>query len=143
LQLEDTSGGLEVTVFNRLYEECQDKLSGNPILIVQGKVEEDSFTGGVRVIAESLKGLNTYRQHAVKQLCLTLGDESHLDQLLSELPVITAHARPGYCPILIRYASDKASADIQLGTDWNVTLSDELLRALANLCGHEHVEVLY
>lgn len=143
LHLEDTTGSIEVTVFNRLYEECREMLNGNPILLINGKIEEDQFTGGVRMVAESLKELDAYRQHAAKNLCLTIDNSVKADSLIAELAEVIAEYRPGSCPVVLKYTSDQASADIQLGNDWKVKLSDELIAALIKLCSHDNVKIVY
>lgn len=143
LKLEDATGSVEVTLFNRLFEEVRDSLQSDVVVMIKGKVEEDQFTGGVRMVAENLKLLEDYRSQAVKQLVLNLAPKEDITNFLEQLPETLAPYRQGACPLTIKYQNQGASAEIQLGKEWQVKPTDALLTELARLCGREQVEVVY
>lgn len=143
LKLEDATGSVEVTVFNRLFEEVRDMLVTDCVVMIKGKVEDDQFTGGVRIVAENLRLLEAYRSQSAKQLVLTLSPETDLTDFLEQLPDTLTPYRQGTCPMMIKYQNQGASAEIKLGKDWQVKPTDALLTELARLCGREQVEVVY
>ena len=51
--------------------------------------------------------------------------------------------REGHCPVQVDYQQADASAQIQLGADWRVRPTDELMRRLDELVGREQVRVEY
>ena len=57
VMLDDGSASLEVSVFNEVYEAERAKIVVDDVLIVNGKVQKDDFTGGYRVVAERLMTL--------------------------------------------------------------------------------------
>ena len=57
VMLDDGTAQVEISVFNELFEKHRDKLKEDALLVVQGKVQRDDFTGGLRVSAEELLDL--------------------------------------------------------------------------------------
>ena len=143
LKLEDATGTIEVTIFSRLFEEVRELLQTDCCMIIAGNIEDDQFTGGVRLVAESLKTLDAMRESLAKQLVLTLSNEADMPELLARLPDAIASHGSGRCPIKIRYQSDEAMAEIQLGEQWRVKPSDALMSELAGLCGEDRVALEY
>ena len=130
LQIEDQTGKTEVTIFSKLYEEVIRQLEKNQIYIVKAKVESDDFSGGVRLVAESLCHLDYYRQQAAKSIILSISSEAEVNDVLTVLPRIIKGHQPGNCCINLAYKGATAKAMLQLGEAWSVNLSVELLEKL-------------
>jgi DNA polymerase-3 subunit alpha len=59
---------------------------------------------------------------------------------------LTAALEPfkgGGCPVGISYSSEVAKANLQLGDEWRVHPTDELVARLKSMLGSEAVEVRY
>jgi DNA polymerase-3 subunit alpha len=54
VQLDDGTTQLEITVFNELWEAERAKIKEDELLLVEGKVQRDDFSGGLRVSADKL-----------------------------------------------------------------------------------------
>lgn len=142
LKLEDRTGSIEITVFSRLLEEVRDILEEEAILIVKGKVEDDQFTGGLRMVADQVSSLAAYRNtHAKKLVLLIKGSES--ERLLERLPLVIKNYVGGSCPIIIQYQGSEAQAQLVLGDEWKVSLHKNLLLELEQLCGSDAVYIDY
>ena len=63
--------------------------------------------------------------------------------MLQRLADTLAPHRPGPCAVGIRYAGEQASAALELGPEWKVRASPELLEALEQLVGAEGLRVVY
>jgi hypothetical protein len=63
--------------------------------------------------------------------------------LLQRLADTLAPHRPGPCAIGVRYQGERASAALELGPEWKVRASPELLEALEQLVGPEGLRVVY
>jgi len=71
-------------------------------------------------------------------------DQSPEDRrFVDELRSIVQPYTGGLCPIVIDYQSDRAKAQIQLGDDWRVHPTDELLVRLRRLLSIDAVHVRY
>ncbi|MDD1622231.1 MAG: hypothetical protein LUQ11_12200, partial [Methylococcaceae bacterium] len=64
-------------------------------------------------------------------------------EFVGELTAILKPFRGGQCPVSIEYVSNDAKASIQLGDDWRVKPSDELLIRLRRFLPAEAVLVKY
>ena len=64
-------------------------------------------------------------------------------RLLERLAAILTPWRPGPCPVSVEYAGKEASGALNLGEEWSVRASRELLEQLEGLLGRDAVQVLY
>lgn len=143
VKLEDQSAAIEVTVFPKLFEAARDLLQNDTVLIVSGKVEDDTFTGGKRIVADTLESLDAYRQQRAKCLVLNVDSEVQVAQLLEGLPRVVADYRGGNCPLVVHYQSKGAKAQLVLGDEWKVRPQEALLQELERVCGKSAVQVSY
>ncbi len=164
--LDDGSGLSEITIFNALYDENRALFKEDELLIVEGSIKQDSFTGGLRVVAEAVMSIEAARARFARFLKLTLQgavDVAKLqEQLLSHQPDavgMAAHKVENGAPnkprtdtqvdappnlgIQICYRTDKAEGNFILGSQWRIYPSDDLLITLKNTWGSAAVEVCY
>ena len=109
------------------------------MLVLEGKVANDEFSGGMRISAEKLYDLETARGRYARGLrirCNGQSSGSKLRELLSPY-------RSGQCPVTLVYTNKGASCEIQLGDQWRVSLKDELIDALGEWVRPENVDVVY
>ena len=113
VMLDDGTAQVEISVFNELFEKHRDKLKEDALLVVAGKVQDDEFSGGLRVLAEELLDLETLRdryRRAAQDLHERPGaDAKRLQQVLAPyratgtgaclviVPTATARARARWC----------------------------------------------
>ncbi len=57
ITLDDKSGRLELSIFAEKYNVYREILVKDALLVVQGVVSEDSFTGGLKMLAESVQSI--------------------------------------------------------------------------------------
>lgn len=143
LAIEDRTGQIEVTLFSKLYDEVVRELQKDLIVVLKGKVEDDSYTGGVRMVAESLETLDKVRERLAKRLVIQVHDHEQADKLLNDLPELIQPYRAGSCPVTISYKGEGAGAELQLGQSWKINPQDELLSRLKQLCGDTNVLLEY
>ena len=142
LTLEDRTGRIEITLFSDLYQKVAVNLDNNAILVVRGSVEKNDYTGGFRLVADTLMTLNQVREQMVKRLLIRM-DAKEVDQLLAQLPSTIESYVGGQCSIVIAYQGETAAAELVLGDAWKIKPSGELLDRLSQLCGNEKVEFEY
>ena len=137
VRLEDGSGSIEVSFFGELYQQVAPLLTRDQMLIVEGGLRIDDFSGGgFQLRARGASSLaDACRQHA-RLLQLKLNGVG------PDFPARLQHALAGYrggraSVILHGYRNANAQADIELGEDWRVDAIPELLRAVRALPGVE------
>ena len=141
--LEDHTAKVELTLFSRVLEQYGEYLQDDAVVVAKAKVEQDKFSAGVRLLAESITPLFEVRNNRVKRLLLKAKGQQQVDELLAQLPVVLQPFRGGRCPIVIEYQSQQAKAELKLGEKWQVRPEQELLGQLKHCCGEDRVILEY
>jgi len=76
VQIDDGTGMIEVSVFNELFEAERDKIVTDEVLVIEGKVRYDEFSGGNAVVAERLMTLGEARARFARHLLLKMNGNS-------------------------------------------------------------------
>jgi DNA polymerase-3 subunit alpha len=137
--LDDGTTQLEVTVFNELWEAERAKIKEDELLLVEGKVQKDDYSGGLRITADKLYTLAEARGRYARGLRLTMNGGSDAKRLQALL----APFRNGPCPVRLSYRNGDAVAELPLPETWRVRLDDALLAGLADWLKPENVKVVY
>jgi DNA polymerase-3 subunit alpha len=143
LQLDDRSARIEATVFAEAYNEYRELLVKDSILIVEGVVAHDDFSGGLSMRASSVRSLLQARQNYAAELMIELRDDMVDDVFTNHLQQLLLHAGEGQCPVSVWYSQAENRARIQLGSGWRVSPSDELIQQLQDCCGTGTVSLSY
>src|SRR5512143_569603 len=141
LLLDDATAQVEVVIFNELYEQNRHLLKDDALLVIEGKVNRDDYSGGVRVTAERIYDLAGARTRFAQGLRLACNGQSsgrRLAELLAPYKV-----QEGGCPVWVEYHNPSARCRVRLGEDWRVRLDDHLLESLGGWLRPEAVRVIY
>ena len=142
VMLDDATAQVEISVFNELYERHREKLKEDSLLVVAGKVQNDEFSGGLRVGADELMDLETLRTRHASLLKLSLNGQADARRLQQVLGPYRASGS-GSCQVLVEYANGKAACKVALGDAWRVRPDSQLISELGAWLAPENVEVLY
>ncbi|HWM44736.1 MAG TPA: DNA polymerase III subunit alpha, partial [Burkholderiales bacterium] len=72
VMLDDATAQVEISVFNELFERHREKLKEDAVLVVNGRVQDDQFSGGLRVLAEELLDLDALRARYAARLKISM-----------------------------------------------------------------------
>ncbi|HMW76277.1 MAG TPA: OB-fold nucleic acid binding domain-containing protein, partial [Rhodocyclaceae bacterium] len=139
LQLDDGTALVEVTVFNELFESERAKIVTDELLVVEGKVSYDDFSGGNRVVADRLLTLGEARAKFARHLLLRLNGGADARRLKALLEPFV----PGTAPVRLRYRNAQAECELALGDAIRVRLDDALIAELHAWLKPENVEIIY
>jgi DNA polymerase-3 subunit alpha len=139
VMLDDATTQLEVSVFNELWEAERSKIREDELLLVEGKVQRDDYSGGLRVTADRLLTLGEARSRFARVLKLSMNGQADARRLQAVL----APYRNGGCPVRLAYKNGEAEAEIPLPQGWRVRLDDALLTALNDWLTPANVKVVY
>jgi len=140
ISLEDGIARIEVSVFSELFDAHKDILKEDQLLIIEAKVSKDDYSGGFRVIAESLLDLAGARTRFAKLLRLSCMAPANTDKLRD---ILSGYRDEAGCRVRIGYSNTTASCELELGEDWRVKLKDNLLVSLADCIGSENSTIQY
>ena len=137
--LDDGTTQLEVTVFNELWDAERAKIKEDELLLVEGKVQKDDYSGGLRITADKLYTLTEARGRYARSLRLTMNGASDAKRLQALLTPF----RNGPCPVRLSYRNGDAVAELPLPESWRVRLDDALIAGLNEWLKAENVKVIY
>lgn len=143
ITLDDRTARMDAVVYSDLFAAYRDLLVKDKLLILEGEVGVDDFTGGCSMTVQKLSDLDTAREAFARNVVIRLGEDRVGDGLLDEIRdaiKVHGHGRTGLC---IDYQRSDASVRLALGNDWRVHPTQALLTRLSDLVGPESVEVEY
>jgi DNA polymerase-3 subunit alpha len=135
VRIEDGTGSIEVSFFGELYQQVAPLLTRDEMLIVDGGLRIDDFSGGgFQLRARSASSLaDACRKHArLLQLKLNGVGPGFVEQLQQAL----IGYRGGRATVVLHgYHNHNAQADFELGEEWRVEAIPALLRAVRAMPG--------
>lgn len=141
LLLDDATGAVEISVFNELFEQCRSWLKEDALVVLQGKVSEDAYSGGLRVVADRICTLEQARAEFVQGLRLVMNGQSDAAKLQG---LLQPHlASENACRVEIDYHNDVAQCTLRLPDSWRVKPDDALMEKLQAWLGAGNAEWMY
>ena len=145
--LDDRTGRIEAALFTDLYEQFKHLIVKDTVVVVEGEVSNDDYSGGLKMIVRKVMSLAEARAARSRGLELKLEGVRLGARFGHELQQLLASHKPPQggagCPVRGRYRNSQAEGVLRLGEGWRVQASDELLKRLRQQFGVEAVEVLY
>ena len=137
VRLEDGTGIIEVSFFGELYQQVAPLLTRDEMLVVEGGLRIDDFSGGgFQLRARSAYSLNDACRRYARLLQLKLNGIQ--PSFVEDLRHVLAGFRNGRATVLLRgYHNRTAQADLELGEEWRVDAIPALLRAVRGMPGVE------
>jgi DNA polymerase-3 subunit alpha len=139
VQLEDASGSLEVIVAQEVLQETQALLVQGALLVIEGGLRMSEFGLGLRA----------RRIHTLDDICRRRGRLLRVQVqgvqrgFAAALSSVLAAWRGGSTRVLLcGYRNAQGQADVLLDDTWAVAAHPDLLRALAQMPGVIHCELL-
>tara|TARA_X000000950_G_scaffold106947_1_gene134805 strand:+ start:127910 stop:131329 length:3420 start_codon:yes stop_codon:yes gene_type:complete len=141
LVLDDRTGRLEVSVYAEKYHTYKRLFIKNQVIVVRGSVSGDSFTGGLKMVAESIQSVYEARCANVKHIEIVIDNSK--DNWVIQVENVLTEYRGGACPVVIDYRQSFGDAKLCLGADWNIKPHDDLLHKLRDSFGPDSVTLRY
>jgi len=143
ITLDDRSARMEIRIFSKVFEQYRALLANDKVLVVQGALAFDDFSGSMRLNANKIYEIDQAREVYAKRLVLDIGEKKAGNGFVGSLADVLSPFCEGSCPVGIQYHGTSAQAHITLGEQWWVHPTDELLHRLRELAGGSQVRVVY
>ncbi len=124
-------------------DQQRDALQIDQVIIVEGEVSIDDYSGGFKLSAKNVWSIDEWRSRLAKAVVLEITEEQMQHGLLEQLSQQLQNYKNGTCPLVIEYVRADYRAQLPLGKDWRVQPSDALLDVIEALVGEERVKVVY
>ena len=134
--------GIEASLFADAFHSAQSLLQTDAMVVVEGEVSNDDFSGGLRLRIKRVMSMEDARTNLAESLRLKVAHEALKGDRLKWLgELITRHR--GACPITLEYTGSDAKAMLQFGEQWAIDPADGLIQALRDQFGRENVFLQY
>ncbi len=140
--LDDRTARIEVTLFADVFDQAREKLGKDAVLVVEGTVTHDDYSGSLKMRAKSVRTVVEAREQNARALRLSLHQNVLSENFVARFKSLLSH-NAGSCPVEIDYQRDDCSARLRLGENWRVCPSDELVTRLREDCGTNNVMIHY
>ena len=143
LTIDDKSGRIELSVWAEKFNAYRDILTKDALLVIQGAVSEDSFTGGLKMVAESIQSIYEARCSKLSRLELSIPQNDSTDNWVDKFHDTLGEFKDGNCPVTVQYSVSSATGELRLGSQWLVQPKDELISRLREDFGKNSVTLHY
>ncbi|MCZ6890587.1 MAG: DNA polymerase III subunit alpha, partial [Gammaproteobacteria bacterium] len=159
--LDDRSGRIEASVFGDVLEANRDKLFKDAVLVLEGEVQPDDYsgapgasgssgasgalapTGRLKLRVESILTIDEARARYAKCVEISMCADSIDAEFARILKTVLEPHRSDACRVAVSYTGEDAQGRVTLGEQWRVAPTDALLQSLRDAFGREAVAVRY
>ncbi|MEM1432770.1 MAG: DNA polymerase III subunit alpha [Pseudomonadota bacterium] len=142
VQLDDQQSRIEASLFADVFAEHKHKIAQDQVLVLEAEVQRDDYTKGVKLRVARVLTMAEARAAYARGLTLNLAGEKPCVRTLERC--FAPYRTPGDgCPVTVLWRTDDALVEFDLGRDWQVQPSDELLLALEAQFGAACVQLAY
>ncbi len=137
LVLDDRSARLEVSLFPETFETYGRKVAKDELLIFEGEVQADDFSGGLALRAEKVLTMCEARERFSQGVVIDFSNDELPADFGAELKaLLLPHRAESGCGVSVLYANGNARARVRLGNEWQVQARDDLLGNLRDSYGN-------
>jgi DNA polymerase-3 subunit alpha len=129
--IEDHTGRIEMALFDEAWALYAELLNKDEIIVVEGQVSTDDFSGGYRLSAQKVMTLAEAKSRFARGVQVALRGPN--EDLCNSLRNTFEPYRDGSGRVWLDYSNARARARFELGEEWNVKPCEELVAALGEL----------
>jgi len=131
VSIEDRSGRIEVQLFDEAWALYADMLTKDEIIVVEGRVSVDDFSGGFRMSAQKIMTLAEAKSRFARGIQVSLrGPDEGICQALKSTFV---PYKNGSDLVWLDYSNSRARVRLELKEESGVKACEELVAALGEL----------
>ncbi len=139
--LEDRSGMLETVVNERLLDTVRTLLRDDELLVLQGRAQNDRFSGGLRFNVDAVWTLEQTRARLGRRIRMRVNGQADAGPLI-DLARTHAAGDEGGLPLDVEVERGGAEATLRIDR-WRLRPGDDVLAALRELALGGRVQVVY
>jgi DNA polymerase III subunit alpha len=129
--IDDHTGRADVVLFDDAWTLYADLLNKDEIIVVDGLVATDAYSGGFRIVAQKIMTLAEAKSRFAKGVQIALRGPG--EDICAALQATFEPYRNGSARVWVDYSNARARARLELGEEWAVKPCEELVAALGEL----------
>ena len=142
ITLDYRSGRIEASLFADAFASNQALLQNDALVVVEGEVSNDDFSGGLRLRDKRVMSLEEASTGLADSLRVKVASEALKGDRLRWLAELCSKHK-GACPVTLDYSCDEARAFLQFGDAWRIDPADTLIQAFRDQFGRYNVFLHY
>ena len=131
VSLEDHTGRIEAALFDDTWTLYAELLNKDEIIVVEGRVTTNDFSGGFRMAAQKIMTLSDAKTRFARGVQISLRGPG--DDICAALQSTFVPYQNGSGQVWLNYSNARARARLELGEEWNIKACEELVAALGEL----------
>ncbi|WP_016915034.1 DNA polymerase III subunit alpha [Vreelandella stevensii] len=144
ITLDDRTGRIEASLFGELFDQLRGQIESDQVIIVEGEVSSDDFSGGLRLRGKDVTPMVTARVRYGQAVELALDAGQINGRLVDSLrDSLSPYRDSEGLPVRLQYRHPEAVGWLELADEWKVAPSDDLLLALRDVQGQVGVQLRY
>ncbi|MCJ8298328.1 MAG: DNA polymerase III subunit alpha, partial [Pseudomonadales bacterium] len=144
ITLDDRSARIEVTLFGDVYEQYRDIIKKDTVVIMEGEISNDDYSGGLKVRANRLINIPQARAQYAQAIQVRCSQADFKGRKLNQLSqLLSGYKNDQGLQLSLDFSMGEARGLINLGNSWRVDASDDLIIALQELFVEEAVNIHY
>ena len=144
ITLDDRTGRIEASLFGELFEALRGQIEADQVLIVEGEVSSDDYSGGLRLRGKEVTPMVAARTRYGQAVELSLDGAMVNGRLVDTLrDSLEPHRNSEGLPVRLRYRNAEATGWLELDAAWKVSPTDDLLIRLREVQGQDGVRLKY
>jgi DNA polymerase-3 subunit alpha len=131
VSIEDHSGRIEVALFDESWSLYADMLNKDEIIVIEGLVANDDFSGGFRMTAQKIMTLSEAKSRFARGVHVSLRGPD--EEICPALQSTFVPYRSGSDLVWLDYSNTRARVRLELTEENGVKACEELVAALGEL----------
>jgi len=147
--LDDRTGRIEATLFADAFDEFNDLLVNDKVLVVEGNLSFDEYRGGLSLRVDRVMEMEQARDLMATKITLLLQHGALADKNLPPVAaadylasILTPYI-DGNCQMRVVFECPTAKCLMVFSDQWSITPKDELLKQLERFAGEGNVKIGY
>jgi len=131
ISVEDHTGRADTFLSNETYATYADLMEKDAIVVIEGHVTADDFSGGFKITANHIISLADAKARFSNGVSISVSGPD--EGLCEDLAATFSPYQNGASPVYLHYRNQRARVSLELGRDWTVESCEELIAALNEL----------
>ncbi len=144
LTLDDRSARIDITLYGEIYDQTREWAVKDTIVIMEGEVTSDDYSGGLKVRCSKLSSIPMARRQYAKSLKVSSDSVLLVARKAAEFKdILINHRAEEGLMLSVNYQRSDVAGSVTLGDKWRIDATDELILALKCHFGDESVRIEY
>jgi len=144
ITIDDGEASIDTVLGNNLLTQSYSLIKDDELIIIEGRVSLDDYSGSNRLSAIKVYDLMSFQSLKANLLKISLNGQTDTFKLKELLkPYCDLDTTYKKCKVKIEYQNTQGQVELILGSEWEVSLHEDLIIGLTESFHDENVKILY